>query len=740
MKKWFSVNELLSLDTMPNTSQAINHRARKDSWESRTKTGKGGGKEFSFESLPEATRNEIIKRSVGLQDKSPAVPALKVSARDLPKALAKSKKKEQLMLTLSTADELNANQRAIAEARCAMVAEVLMLEQAVSREKAMSMLIHMASTKELPPVTQQLAMRANARGNDERIFSRRTLCEWIKKYLSAKNFLDRLRLLAPAERTPDMTIPVWAAEFLKIYRRPERPTLAESYETFIKLWKASLHANAGYTWTACELPSIHQVRRFLKKLPAETLYHGRMSGASLKAVMPYVQRDWSLLDVNDVWIGDGHGMKMKVAHPDHGNPFKPEVTLIMDAHTRVIVGWSVSLSENVLAVCDALRHGVMSHGLPLIYYSDNGGGQKNKMFDAPVTGMLGRLGIQHETGIPGSPQGRGLIERAHGTILLKLARQFETYQGPDMDRDTLRKRANTIESQIKAVSRGERHSVEMLPSWESFIEKLEVAIREYNEEHPHSELPKRNGMYMTPAEFYQTRIKADRIHRVGQTELQDLFRPYVIRTAKRGLVQLWNNSYFSRDLMLVDGQEVQVGYDVHSAQSVVIRDLDGRFVCVAEFNGNKREGFAKTFVEQLHEKRVSGMKARAQEVIDRADAELRPLIEAQDSFVIPGLNMTRAEIDAMPAIQPQEDLTVQATVTPEEVLDERRALIQRKQALMKMTPPERMAEWIRFDGVIRNGGHVEAHDRDWYFKYRELPEWKSQYLKNEDQPVVRLVD
>lgn len=56
-------------------------------------------------------------------------------------------------------------------------------------------------------------------------------------------------------------------------------------------------------------------------------------------------------------------------------------------------------SENAFAVADALRHAISLHGVPAIYYSDNGGGEKNKFLDAEITGMLPRLGIRHETGI-----------------------------------------------------------------------------------------------------------------------------------------------------------------------------------------------------------------------------------------------------------------------------------------------------------------------------------------------------
>ena len=68
-------------------------------------------------------------------------------------------------------------------------------------------------------------------------------------------------------------------------------------------------------------------------------------------------------------------------------------------------------------------------GLPIIYYSDNGGGQTGKTIDHEITGITSRLGIRHETGIAGNPQGRGIIERWWKDNLIEMARQYETFAG-----------------------------------------------------------------------------------------------------------------------------------------------------------------------------------------------------------------------------------------------------------------------------------------------------------------------
>ena len=133
------------------------------------------------------------------------------------------------------------------------------------------------------------------------------------------------------------------------------------------------------------------------------------------ALLPFKRRDTSVLRPNDVWLIDGHTYKAKVRHPDHGQPFRPELTVAIDAATRRIQGWSVNYSENVIAVGDCMRHAIGQCGVPAILYSDNGGGETAKQIDCPVDGFCARLGIDHRTGLPGHPQGHGLIERSWRT-------------------------------------------------------------------------------------------------------------------------------------------------------------------------------------------------------------------------------------------------------------------------------------------------------------------------------------
>ena len=81
----------------------------------------------------------------------------------------------------------------------------------------------------------------------------------------------------------------------------------------------------------------------------------------------------------------------------------------MDTSCRFIVGWSASLAENVLAVADALRYGVERYGIPAIYYSDNGGGEKNWMLDGDITGCCRVWALITKQGFQAIHKGVGLL-------------------------------------------------------------------------------------------------------------------------------------------------------------------------------------------------------------------------------------------------------------------------------------------------------------------------------------------
>lgn len=618
LKTHYSVAELLKLklSSLPQAHKNVLDKAKRENWESRKRAGKGGGVEYALCSLPQDLQDEIRNKFVTsvVKAKPKALPALR-------------------QVELKTLTE---KQREVAGARMALVAHVAELEQAQPRYKAIKFLCEQIKHGAISADLMRLVETANNKKGKNRTLSDRTLNQWVLDYEKAETPEARLKALAPMQRVAKKAEEiVWLPDFLAVYRQTNGINVAEAYYYFSQEWDVRF---ADEPLRLEMKPSIDQVRAALAKLPRHIKEIGRKTGSELRALQTYVKRDWSVLQVNDVWVGDGHAMKLKVQHPDHGRPFIPEVTLIMDTACRFIVGWSASLAENVLAVADALRNGVERYGIPAIYYSDNGGGEKNWMMDAEITGMLPRLGINHQTGIPGNPQGRGIIERVHKTILYRIARQFETFHGTGADRDTVRQVSTAVISLDKAKRKGatqltpkQKWAVGKLPTWNQFLDAVQAGVDWYNNEHVHREIG------MTPAAKRRqllAKMKEDDLVFITPAESRDLFRPSVLRTAQRGWLQLFNNDYFSTKLLDVDGQQVQVAFDIHDPSQVIVRKQDGSFVCYAELDGNKRDAFPLPFVEKTRKERHARRTKLKQEQLDEINAELNPIItiEHQQGF------------------------------------------------------------------------------------------------------------
>ena len=136
------------------------------------------------------------------------------------------------------------------------------------------------------------------------------------------------------------------------------------------------------------VPSYAAAWRFLQRLDGVERHHGRLGPRALRNLRPYRQRDASGLWPLEVVSMDGHTFDAEVAHPFHGQPFRPEITSAIDIATRRLVGWSVALAESALAVLDAVRHTVQTAGIPAVLYVDNGSGYHNALMEQQAIGFM----------------------------------------------------------------------------------------------------------------------------------------------------------------------------------------------------------------------------------------------------------------------------------------------------------------------------------------------------------------
>lgn len=83
----------------------------------------------------------------------------------------------------------------------------------------------------------------------------------------------------------------------------------------------------------------------------------------------------------------------------------------------------------------------------------------------------------------------------------------------------------------------------------------------------------------------------------------------------------------------VDGEKVSVSFDIHDASSVIVRDLDGRYICDGILNGNKHAAFPETFVEKTRRERHQRRIKLKEEQISEINAELNPVHEIEHNDV-----------------------------------------------------------------------------------------------------------
>ena len=622
---------------LPATVRGLNKLAEREQWQSRKRQGRGGGLEYAVSSLPAAVQEAIrAKESAKLLANVPALPTTAAIQQ-------KPNRKMQQLGLIPTDDALSAlndRQMQVANARCALVGYVLTLYESeqlgLGLKEAVQYVVEQVQTGKLPEDKMHFVQVANDRhGKKQQGLSFPTLYRWVRAFRSASSRNERLAVLAP-KKTKEKTAPEqlgWLNDFLGYYLNSNKPTIVAAMKRMA----------VDYTARGKIMPSYDQVQNVVKKLPPYVKNRGRETGSAYRQRLPYVRRDWSVLNPNDVWVGDGHSFKAKIQHPITGQPAVLEFTMIVDGCTSAIMGWSVSLAENTLAVADALRHGMQHYGIPLIYYSDNGAGQTAKLLDHDLTGILPRLGVEHATGIPGNPQGRARIERLWKNTAIELAKTYPTYQGKDADRETVRKTSNALQSAYKAEAAGKELSPQQaaakrkLPTFKQFVADLEKMVWEYNETHEHRSLPKdlATGRHYTPMAYYRERIARDKveIEAISPLELEFMFRPEVRRkVSARAEIQFLNNVYFDMKLLDFAGQEVRVGFDIHDAGSVLVKQIDGTPICKAVCDGNKRDAFPQAYVDKVREERKKRKVKKAEQTIALAEAEAKPAIPHNPAY------------------------------------------------------------------------------------------------------------
>lgn len=630
MTRLFSARELAELQlpglpaTLENCSRFI-ARVRLTSPDLVVeRRGKGGGAVLSLFALPEAARAELARR----QSAQALVPA---DGAELAAAI----EADQRQIAARVTGHLTPRQRHVMEARATILLAIdqRALLAGVGRSRAVAAFLEDLRRGAMDPA--QCVVIDRARGRAARTgLSRSTIYEW---------FAARERAgivgLAPELTRDKSDLPIWFDGFLRHYQKPSKPSVLEALRGF----SASLPSGS-------EVPTERQVRLALAKLPQLQRLKGREGKLALRARMAYTARSFDDVLPTSIYVADGKTFDAEIAHPIHGQPFRPELTTIIDVATRRVVGWSASLDENTFGVVDALRQACERRGIPAIFYTDRGPGYRNAAMDGPLTGFLGRAGITAMRALPYNSQAKGVVERLN-QLYTGAAKRLPTYIGKDMDKEGKLLVHKATRRELKQVG-----ASRILPSWADFLALIDAEIEAYNNR-PHSSLPKMRDAqiartrHMTPAELWAAKTVDFEPVLPEPGEVADMWRPYVKRRTRRALVEWLGNSYFAPALEALDGQDIVVGYDIHDASRVWCREIGevdgtlqpGRLIAIAAFNGHVTRYVPLSYEQAAMERRAKGRVGRLQAKLDVVQQELRPAALLQ---------ATAAPVFEMPAAPP----------------------------------------------------------------------------------------
>jgi putative transposase len=155
-----------------------------------------------------------------------------------------------------------------------------------------------------------------------------------------------------------------------------------------------------------------------------------------------------------------------------------------------------------------------------------------------------------------------------------------------------------------------------------------------------------------------------------------------------------------------------VGYDLHDANRVWVRNKAGQIICVAEFEANKRSYFPESFIQQAAQKRAEGRIKRAEAKIEEAQAELDAplLLEQQTVFEMPGMTINAPrENDHLEKVSVQVGKTSQAEVI---------------ELPKKAARPMFDTQAAKYRWLLENHREITNEDEAWLDYYRVTAEWE----------------
>ena len=285
-----------------------------------------------------------------------------------------------------------------------------------------------------------------------------------------------------------------------------------------------------------------------------------------------IERDYSVIQVGDILVADGHVLNFEILNPWTGKPKRMTMIVWKDMKSNFPLGWEIMPTENTQAIASALRWAILRlEKIPQIAYLDNGKAFGAKYFQgvdfdqAGFAGLFERLGIK--TIFAWSYHGQSkTVERFFGTFA-ELERWCPTYTG------------TSIEHKPPRMMRGEklhRRIYDRLTEGKCItLEQAHRAIATWFD--TYVQRPQQGHLDgAAPIEIFLEGKGPG----VDPVQLRYLMLSEENRIIRRNGVPWMGKNYYAPELY---GRRhpVTIRYDIQDTASVLVFDDNGKFLCEA---------------------------------------------------------------------------------------------------------------------------------------------------------------
>ena len=326
----------------------------------------------------------------------------------------------------------------------------------------------------------------------------------------------------------------------------DRDALADWCGSAAAAWRAQQAAGVP-------LPALRTFQRAVRRQLAPAERAALADGAEGRRRHAVYLR-WEASHRNQIWEADHKHLPVLVLAPKAQRPRTPWVTLFLDAYSRLVMGWAISLYPSSATALTALRMGLVIDpergpfgGVPTLLRWDNG----LEFAATALTRTAAALGCVVSPTPPYTPHLKGKIERLHRTITQEFLNGLPFYtNGPRAADQTLYgPAADPI-------------------TLDRFAGDFDTWVRRYNTTRPHRGL---GGQ--TPLERWCT--DPTPIEQVPADQLRGLLLADQERTIGKDGIHFRGLVYVAAELNGRVGQRVTVLYMPHDPRQIELKLDDG---------------------------------------------------------------------------------------------------------------------------------------------------------------------